>query len=174
MNSKITETGIAVVYKEDSKHKYYWSQELGSEKKLANPGDSNISLDIDSIPPISEGIKSGFLKAVNDVRAKGVECGEYGYFKPAPALKWSDELFKAAYMHSWDMAKWSQVAHLGTGSESDAAAQAYHPGKGSSTAERAKFADYDYVKLSENIVAGSDKESVEDMVSSILEDATTV
>jgi len=87
-------------------------------------------------PPISDEMKQEFVKAVNDARAVGRSCGHYGYFKPAPPLKWDDRLYRSAYEHSEDMATTSHYAHSGSGKESDWTAQVLNLARGSKPPER--------------------------------------
>ena len=113
-------------------------------------------------PPISDELKQEFVKAVNDARAVGRSCGHYGYFKPAPPLKWDDRLYRAAYEHSEDMAvgnmdvdgDGSGISHTGTGTENDWTAQVLNLGRGSKPPERVSNNGFSSRFGGENIAAG--------------------
>jgi uncharacterized protein YkwD len=114
---------------------------------------------------IDDSLKKEFLKAINDARAMGRRCGDYGYFKAVPPLKWSDKLYLAAYRHSYDMAKVNYFSHTGSGKKTDLAAQAYHPGTGSSMKERINYAEYkNWRKIGENIAAGTNMDTAKKAV----------
>jgi uncharacterized protein YkwD/vacuolar-type H+-ATPase subunit F/Vma7 len=109
-----------------------------------------------NVEPLNEDFVLTFLKVMNEARAKGRTCGEYGYFKPAPPLKWNHNLYVAAYRHSYDMAKSNTFSHTGSGTKTDLAATALHPGRGSTMRERIDYAEYkNWRKIGENIAAGT-------------------
>lgn len=50
------------------------------------------------------------LSLVNDVRAKGCQCGDT-FMAPAPPIRWNRALERAAYLHSEDMEKNQYFSH---------------------------------------------------------------
>ena len=94
------------------------------------------------VPPIDEATKQSFLDSTNNARAAGQDCGTYGVFPPAPALLWSDALYKASYEHSVDMSVVGEsspdISHTGSGGASDWTAQILELGRGSEFYERAQ------------------------------------
>jgi uncharacterized protein YkwD len=60
--------------------------------------------------PTGASFRNEFLTRVNAVRAKGCNCGGK-YMPPAPALKWNDELEKAANAHARDMKRQGYFSH---------------------------------------------------------------
>jgi len=110
----------------------------------------------DSTQADEETFKKAMLELINEARAEGRECGEYGYFDPAPPLKWSEELYAAALEHSKDLALSDTFSHTGSGTESDRTARALHPGEGSSVGERIEYNGYQpWQRYGENIAAGT-------------------
>ncbi|MBO9152905.1 CAP domain-containing protein [Chitinophaga sp. GCM10012297] len=57
--------------------------------------------------PVNEAL---LLSLVNDVRAKGCQCGDT-FMAPAPPIRWNKALERAAYLHSQDMDKNSYFSH---------------------------------------------------------------
>jgi uncharacterized protein YkwD len=114
----------------------------GSSSMIVNSRPVGIDYIPYDAPPISEADKAAYLKATNDARAAGQDCGVYGYMPPVDPLVWSDELYKAAYEHSEDMAKVGETSpdidHMGSGTESDWTAQVLELDHGSSPWERAR------------------------------------
>lgn len=55
--------------------------------------------------------KATALARVNALRAAGASCGSKGYFGPAPALAWNNQLTQAAEGHSRDMATKNYFSH---------------------------------------------------------------
>lgn len=103
-----------------------------------------------------EAFKEATLEVINEARAEGRECGEYGYFPPAPPVSWNDHLYASALEHSKDMAISDTFSHTGSGTSSDVTAQALHPGEGSSVSERIEYNGYgDWQRYGENIAAGT-------------------
>jgi len=110
------------------------------------------------------------LELINDARSEGRECGEYGYFPPAPPVTWNDKLYAAALEHSRDMALSDTFSHTGSGTESDWTAQALHPGEGSSVGERIEYNGYDnWQRYGENIAAGTVMDEAEEAMEAWLE-----
>lgn len=103
--------------------------------KGTNAGGPAINLD-----------KTKILALVNQARAKGTTCGNKAK-PPVNALKWSDELAKAALDHSNDMQKNKYFDHKGL--------------NGSSFGQRAKGAGYAGFPTGENIALGyADEDAV--------------
>lgn len=79
------------------------------------------------------------LQLVNEVRAKGCNCGNTAY--PAvDALIWNENLATAAQKHSDDMKAQNNMSHIGS--------------DGSSSGDRARDAGYNWSTVGENIAAG--------------------
>ncbi len=105
---------------------------------------------------LNSGIKQKYLNAINKVRSQARSCGRAGYFSSAPALRWSDALYKAAYEHSIDMAKNSIFSHKGSNKASDWTAKVQHLGRSSTFKERIENNGYKKWKnIAENIEFGS-------------------
>jgi uncharacterized protein YkwD len=77
-------------------------------------------------------VKDATMGYINKLRAKPQKCSS----KPAPALKWNEELYKKAKEHSIDMALNNFLSHTGSGKESDVTAQVLKLGRGSTFPER--------------------------------------
>lgn len=82
---------------------------------------------------------AAILELVNQARAEPRNCGGKR-FNPAPHLRWSDALARAALAHSEAMAKLDFFGHSGT--------------DGSDVAVRARRAGYRFSAIGENIAAG--------------------
>lgn len=106
------------------------------------------------IPSLSQADINRFLKLVNDARGIARTCGAKGSFPAVPALTWSDELYKASYEHSQDMAISNTFAHDGSGAESDWTGTKLN--KQSSVIERMTSYNYDWSAYAENIAAGNE------------------
>lgn len=60
------------------------------------------------------------LKAINEARSVARDCHDgNGLMAPAPALTWNNELYAAAYEHSYDLAQSNTFSHYGSGTASD-------------------------------------------------------
>jgi uncharacterized protein YkwD len=129
---------------------------------------STVSIsDPSNAPILSESTINDYMKAINEARAKegGQDCGEYGHFDPAPPLAWSDELYHAAYEHSYDMATSDTFTHDGSGTDSDWTAQVQNLGRGSLLQERVENNNYTHwLKIGENIAAGTNFRTAEQTV----------
>ena len=107
-------------------------------------------------PKISYATKATYLHLINEVRSHGRSCGSRGYFSSAPALRWSDTLYKASYEHSQDMREKSYFSHNGSGTLSDWTSKVEHLQRGSSFRERIENNGYkNWSKIAENIEGGS-------------------
>jgi uncharacterized protein YkwD len=113
-------------------------------------------------PVLDSRTETNYLTGINAVRAKARYCGNEGYFSAAPALQWSDALYKAAYEHSNDMRQTGLFSHKGSGMSSDRTAMVQHLGRGSSFKERIENNGYTaWRHIAENIAEGPfDIESV--------------
>jgi len=106
-------------------------------------------------PALEYDSKKAYLNALNQVRRQGRSCGGEGYFSSAPALRWSDSLYRASYEHSHDMAKSSSFSHLGSSTSYDWTAKVQHLKRGSSFKERIENNGYTKWKnIAENIAMG--------------------
>jgi uncharacterized protein YkwD len=84
--------------------------------------------------------KSTMLQLVNDIRAKGCNCGDT-YYASAPAVTWNNQLEAAAYAHSTDMNQNNFFDHI---SKTD----------GSNPGNRIDKAGYTWQTYGENIAMG--------------------
>ena len=80
------------------------------------------------------------LPLLNIARATGRVCGGEGYFPPAAAVAWNDQLARAALSHSIDMAAHDHFSHTGT--------------DGSQPWDRARAAGYPSTYVGENVAVG--------------------
>lgn len=80
------------------------------------------------------------LRLVNERRAAGASCGTRGNFAATGALRWSDALASAAYLHSKDMADKNYFSHDSQ--------------DGRSFSQRITAAGYNWSTVGENIAAG--------------------
>lgn len=83
--------------------------------------------------------KATLLQLVNDVRAKGCNCGST-YMQPVGPVAWNDKLEQAALAHSQDMNKNSYFDHTGL--------------DGSTPGTRVTLAGYQWMAVGENIALG--------------------
>ena len=107
-----------------------------------------------SIASELDATKQKYLDAINQARSQTQDCGSKGIKAPAPALKWNDKLYDAAYMHSNDLAETDTFSHTGSGTQSDIAAWQLHPNVGSTAKERIEYTGYVWSRYGENIAAG--------------------
>lgn len=87
----------------------------------------------------SESLRNDMMRRINEIRARGCQCGD-DYYAPAPPLSWDDRLAAAALRHAGDMARNGHFAHTGT--------------DGSTTAQRVTEAGFNWQKIAENIAFG--------------------
>jgi uncharacterized protein YkwD len=122
------------------------------------------------VPPIDSAVRDMYLDVINTARSESQDCGEYGE-KPAVApVTWSDALYKASYQHSNDLAQSDTFSHTGSGTETDVAAQALHPGEGSSVSERIEYAGYtNWKAYGENIAAGTVMDEAQEAIDAWLD-----
>ncbi|NRB47080.1 MAG: CAP domain-containing protein [Saprospiraceae bacterium] len=90
-----------------------------------------------SAPP--SGFASDILAEVNSFRELGYQCGNKQMPAVAP-LSWSTELASAALLHAQDMSDHTHFSHKGT--------------NGSTSAQRAEAAGYNWITIGENIAFG--------------------
>lgn len=89
--------------------------------------------------------KANMLALVNEIRAKGCNCGST-YMPPVAPLIWNDKLEKAALVHTVDMITKNFFEHTGS--------------DGSTPSQRVTNAGYSWMATGENIAMGytSEKE----------------
>lgn len=96
-----------------------------------------------TLPPVSlsQNVvnKANMLALVNEVRAKGCNCGST-YMPPVGPLTWNDKLEKAALVHTVDMITKSFFEHTGS--------------DGSTPSQRVTNAGYSWMATGENIAMG--------------------
>lgn len=107
-------------------------------------------------PKVDESTKNEYLKAINTLRSQGRNCGSSGYFSAAPALRWSDALYRASYEHGYDMVNCNALSHEGSQSTFDWTANVQPVNGGSSFKDRIENNGYTKWKnIAENIARGS-------------------
>lgn len=92
-----------------------------------------------TLGPFSAYSQSEILKLVNEVRAKGCNCGNE-YMPPVKPLRWNNRLEDAAKTQSDYMQRVRRMTHTGN--------------RGSSPGSRATKAGYKWSFIAENIAAG--------------------
>lgn len=121
----------------------------------SQPGAKNIQKSqTDLRTAVTKAEQKEFLAHINEVRAERRSCGKYGSMGPAAPLVWSDKLYEAAYLHSYDMAKSRHFSHQGSGSSNDTIAVDMGLSHGSKLRDRMSYADYRWRAIGENIAAG--------------------
>jgi len=116
-----------------------------------------------TIPKISEATKMEYLRVINEARAKRRNCGYEGVKEPAPPLKWSNKLYRAAYEHTYDMAmsNMQPISHNGSGTVYDITAK--ERGLSHSTmSDRVENSGYNYKYIGENIAAGTNTDTIQE------------
>ena len=83
--------------------------------------------------------KKRVIELINEVRAKGVKCGN-NYNKATTPVVWNEKLGKASLHHSLDMAQKGFLGHRGS--------------DGSSTKERLSRVHYKWMTYGENVGEG--------------------
>jgi uncharacterized protein YkwD len=132
--------------------------------RAGNSGTNTGGTTKHNIPAVSDSFKQALIDAVNAVRADTQDCGAKGIFEPAPPLKWSQKLYKAAYEHTRDMALHAHVEHSGTALASDWTAQDLNLNRASKFYERVANAGYIFTKTAENVAAGTNIDTAQDVV----------
>ena len=77
-----------------------------------------------------------YLNAINLARVQEHNCGKYGVKQPTGILLWNNNLYKASYEHSMDMATVNKLTHDGSGTISDWTANILNLARGSHVIER--------------------------------------
>jgi uncharacterized protein YkwD len=107
------------------------------------------------VPRLSENEKYMYITAINRMRSQGRTCGNLGYFPAAPALRWNDFLYAAAYEHSADMAINNMFSHQGSGKSSDWTNRVQSLGRMSTFTDRIENNGYkQWKRLAQNIAGG--------------------
>jgi len=120
-------------------------------------------------PIVDDTTKQAYLDAINNARAIQQDCGTEGIKPAVSALVWSDELYKAAYEHSEDLAESNTFSHDGSGTTSDWTAEILVLGRGSTTQERIENNGYtSWRAIGENITAGTSRDTAQKAVESWL------
>ncbi|UYQ95381.1 CAP domain-containing protein [Chitinophaga horti] len=116
------------------------SKEPLTEVKISKPVTATSALGQDSAFQYTNTINRDVLLAlINDLRSKGCNCGDAAMPR-VPALKWSQRLEKAAWLHSKEMNDSSYLSHTGK--------------NGSSAGDRIKAMGYNWKVYCENIALG--------------------
>ncbi len=117
-----------------------------------------------TIPTLSEADKANYLSLINDTRAVSRTCGAEGYFPAVTAVTWSNKLYKSAYEHSQDLANSDTWSHDGSGTSSDWSGYALN--KKSKMRDRVATYDYQWTSISENISAGTQRDTAQEAIDS--------
>jgi len=127
------------------------------ESSTSGTGNNNSNTNTSStIPVLSASEKQAYLDAINYVRGQEQDCGSRGIKPAVPALVWNDNLYKASWEHSNDLAKTNTFSHTGSGQATDVTAQVNSLGRGSNVGERIEHNGYTQWKAyGENIAAGT-------------------
>jgi uncharacterized protein YkwD len=98
--------------------------------------------------------QSEILKAINEARSVARDCHDgNGLVSAAPALTWNEDLYAAAYEHSYDLAQSNTFSHYGSGTASDITGS--NNNKASYFNERIRANGYvGYRTIGENIAGG--------------------
>lgn len=112
----------------DRSRPYDFAKVIFNKPKQHNPNEPAIALDPDSL-----------LKAVNTIRSRVQRCGAKLY-RPAPTLKWNNQLATAATAHAQDMATHNYFEHTDR--------------LGQTVVQRTKRAGYPSEFVGENLGAG--------------------
>ena len=110
-----------------------------------------------TIPTLSDADKASYLFLINKVRAVSRACGDKGNFPAVAAVTWSDKLYKVAFEHSQDLANSNTFSHDGSGSTTDWSGHALN--KKSTMQDRVATYDYRWSRISENITAGTNRDT---------------
>jgi len=124
----------------------------GSSKHVIYPACSIEPVPYNAVT-IDNQMKRKYLAAVNKARSVTRKCGNRIYVATEP-LRWNESLYRAAYEHSYDMAKCAHFSHRGSGMESDWTGK--HQSRGSSRfVERIENNGYTrHLSVAENIAYG--------------------
>ncbi len=114
------------------------------------------------IPEISESLKEEYLAAINQARSQEQDCRSAGIFPATTALSWSDNLYKASYEHSYDLATSDTFDHAGSGTASDWTGTDL--GKQSSMQDRIEAYGYNWSRIAENIAAGTQTDTATEVI----------
>jgi len=108
-----------------------------------------------SVPMPDSTVKRHYLDAVNRMRTETRQCGNRIY-RSAKPLRWNENLYRAAYEHSKDMAECSHFSHSGSGTQSDRTAKVENLRRCSTFVNRIEHNGYlGYRGVSENIAYGA-------------------
>lgn len=118
------------------------------------------------IPVLSAATKQNYLTTINNARTVARSCGQFGSFPAVPAVSWSDKLYKAAYEHSQDLTESNTFSHDGSGTASDWSG--FLLSKQSSMTDRVATYNYVWSRISENISAGTSRDTAQEAVDSWL------
>jgi len=118
------------------------------------------------IPALSEAEIVHYLTVINIARSEAKTCNGTGNYPAVAAVVWSDKLYKAAYEHSQDLSTSNTFAHDGSGTTSDWSGYALN--KQSSIADRVSTYNYSWSRISENISAGTTRDTAQKAIDSWL------
>jgi uncharacterized protein YkwD len=116
------------------------------------------------IPIISETDKANYLFLINEARSVARTCGDKGSFPAVDPVTWSNKLYNAAFEHSQDLAKSNTFSHDGSGTVTDWSGYALN--KASTMRDRVATYDYQWSWISENISAGTQRDTPKEAIDS--------
>jgi uncharacterized protein YkwD len=123
------------------------------------------------IPTLSEVDKAIYLTLINEARAEARTCvdkqgNSTGNFPAVSAVAWNEKLYKSSYEHSQDLAKSNTFSHDGSGTIHDWSG--YAKNKSSDMKDRVEAYRYAWAWVSENISAGTYRDTPEEAIDSWL------
>ncbi|HHH19259.1 MAG TPA: PKD domain-containing protein [Campylobacterales bacterium] len=127
---------------------------------------TEVTSSANSIPTLSSSTKQSYLVAINQARSVQQNCGSEGLFAATSAVAWSDQLYNAAYEHSHDMAQTNTFDHTGSGTQYDWTG--VDLGHASSMRDRIDAYGFSWWTIAENIGAGTNVDTPEEIVSNWL------
>ncbi len=132
----------------------YLSNIINSSNPISEiNGTANQGGNDNLIPVLSSEEITIYLNAINQARAVQQDCHSAGIFPAVSPLLWNNQLYQAAYEHSYDLATSNTFSHTGSGTASDWTGVAL--GKSSSPADRIEHYHYHWRGYGENIAAGT-------------------
>ena len=104
-------------------------------------------------PHISQAKIQEYMRKINALRSVSQDCGKFGIKKATHPLRWNNNLYKAAYEHSRDMAMNSMLEHYGSNTKYDLTGKVYGSSDQFLRARANGYWNNDYV--GENILYGN-------------------
>lgn len=121
------------------------------------------------IPELSAATIQNYLSVINTARTSARLCNGVNYPAVA-AVAWNDKLYKTAYEHSQDLSESDTFAHAGSGTVSDWSG--FPLNQNSNMAQRAATYGYSWSTITENIAAGTLRDTPQEAVDAWLASTT--